>query len=85
MNLIQAPISSLQVALLRIIKTGPNLSEKDIQKKYNSNIIFEERIRRLCQSEILFEKKSILEIKGKKILILLKFIKFFKTLHKVRL
>ena len=85
MNVIQAPISSLQVALLRIIEASPNLSEKDIQKKYNSNIVFDERIGRLCKSGILFEKKSILEIKGKKILILLKLIKFFKVLYKVRL
>jgi len=85
MNTIQVPISSLQVALLRIIEASPNLSEKDIQKKYNSNIVFDERIGRLCKSGILFEKKSILEIKGKKILILLKLIKFFKVLHKVRL
>ena len=75
----------MQFALLRIIETSPNLSEKDIQKKYNPNIVFDERIRRLCQSGILFEKKSILEIKDKKILILLKFIRFFKVLYKVRL
>ena len=85
MNTIQVPISSMQFALLRIIESSPNLSEKDIQKKYNPNIVFDERIRRLCQSGILFEKKSILEIKDKKILILLKFIRFFKVLYKVRL
>ncbi len=45
MCLIQTPISSLQLTILRIIYLNPGISRKEIIKKYNSKHIFEERIR----------------------------------------
>ncbi len=84
MNLIQVPISSLQVALLRMIGKNNNISLKNLLRKYNSNIIFEERIKRLTISGILTQDRSNLKIKNDRMLILLKFIKFFRKLHKIK-
>ena len=66
MCLIQAPISSLQLTLLRIIYLNPGISRKEILKKYNSKHIFEERIRRLESSNIIYKNKSSFFLKSNK-------------------
>ena len=58
MSLIQTPISSLQLTILRIIYLNPGISRKKIIKKYNSNNVFEERIKRLETSDIIYRDKS---------------------------
>ena len=55
MCLIQSPISSLQLTILRMIYLNPGIRKKEIFKKYNSNNIFEERIRRLESGGIIYK------------------------------
>ena len=50
MNLIQVPISSLQVKILRIIKKNNGLKESKIYNIYNANHIFEERFNTLLKN-----------------------------------
>ena len=71
--LIQTPISSLQLTILRIIYLNPGISRKEIIKKYNSKHIFEERIRRLEATNIIYRNKSSFFLKNKKILLYLNF------------
>ena len=73
-TLIQLPISSLQLTLLRIISLNPGISRKKIIKRYNSNHIFDERIKRLETTSIIYKNKSSLFLKNKKILLYLNFL-----------
>ena len=57
MNLMQIPVSALQLTILRIVYLNPGISKKEIIKKYNSNHIFEERVRRFKSSGIIDKNK----------------------------
>jgi len=85
MNLIQIPISSLQVKLLRIISKNNGLNEKKINLKYTPSNIFEERIKTFINNETIIKEKSILKLRSQKILIFYMFLKYFKALYNVRL
>ena len=84
MCLIQAPISSLQLTILRIIYLNPGISRKEIIKKYNSKHIFEERIRRLEATDIIYRNKSSFFLKNKKILLYLNFLLILKKLFNIK-
>ena len=84
MSLIQTPISSLQLTILRIIYSNPGISRKKIIKKYNSNHIFEERIKRLEATNIIYRNKSSFFLKNKKILLYLIFFSILKKLFNIR-
>ena len=85
MNLIQIPISSLQVKMLRIISKNNDLNEKKINLKYTPSNIFEERITTFINNETIIKEKSILKLRSKKILFFYVFFKYFKALYNVRL
>jgi len=82
--LIQTPISSLQLTLLRMIHLNPGISRKKIIKKYNSNNVFEERIKRLETSDIIYRDKSSLFLKNKKILLILNFCLILKKILNIK-
>jgi len=84
MSLIQLPISSLQLTILRMIDLNPGITKKKILKKYDSNRIFEERIKRLEATDIIYRKNSSYFLKDIKILIYLKFLLFFKRLFNIK-
>ena len=84
MCLIQTPISSLQLTLLRMIHLNPGISRKKIIKKYNSNNVFEERIKRLETSDIIYRDKSSLFLKNKKILLILNFFLILKKMFNIK-
>ena len=84
MCLIQAPISSLQLTLLRIIYSNPGISRKKIMNRYNSSHIFEERIRRLKATNIIYKNKSSLFLKNKKILWYLNFLLILKKMFNIK-
>jgi len=82
--LIQTPISSLQLTILRIIYLNPGISRKEIIKKYNSKHIFEERIRRLEATNIIYRNRSSFFLKNKKILLYLNFLLILKKLFNIK-
>ena len=84
MIIIQAPISSIQLTILRMIYLNPGISKKKIQKKINSGNIFEERIRRLQNTNIIYKKKSSFFLKNKKILLYLNFTLLLKKIFSVK-
>ena len=84
MSLIQTSISSLQLTILRMIYSNPGISRKKIIKKYNSNHIFEERIKRLEATNIIYRNKSSFFLKNKKILLYLIFFSILKKLFNIR-
>ena len=84
MSIIQLPISSLQLTIFRMIYLNPGISRKKIIKKYNSNRIFEERIRRLEVSNIIYKNKSTFFLKNKKILLYLNFYLILKKIFNVK-
>ena len=84
MCLIQTPISSLQLTILRIIYLNPGISRKEIIKKYNSKHIFEGRIRRLEATDIIYRNKSSFFLKNKKILLYLNFLLILKKLFNIK-
>ena len=82
--LIQTPISSLQLTLLRMIHLNPGISRKKIIKRYNSNHIFDERIKRLETTNIIHKNKSSLFLKNKKILLYLNFLLILRKIFNIR-
>ena len=84
MCLVQAPISSLQLTLLRIIRSNPGINKKKIIKKYNSHHIFEERIKRLESTDIIYKKNSSFFLKNKKILLYLNFLFILKKMFNIK-
>jgi len=84
MNLIQASVSSLQLAILRIVYKRPGITKREIIKKYNPNRIFEERIKRLESGGIIAKKKSLYYLKNKKILLVLNFFLILKKIFNVK-
>jgi len=85
MNLIQVPISSLQVKLLRMVSKNKGIKEKKINSLYDSNRIFEERLKTFVNNGTVKKKNSLIKLNSKKILIFYVFFKFVKALHNVRL
>ena len=83
-TLIQMPISSLQLTLLRIIRLNPGISRKKIIKRYNSNHVFDERIKRLEATNIIYKNKSSLFLKNKKILLYLNFLLILRKIFNIR-
>ena len=83
-TLIQLPISSLQLTLLRIICLNPGISRKKIIKRYNSNHIFNERIKRLEATNIIYKNKSSLFLKNKKILLYLNFLLILRKIFNIK-
>ena len=83
-TLIQLPISSLQLTLLRIIYLNPGISRKKIIKRYNSNHIFDERIKRLETTNIIHKNKSSLFLKNNKILLYLNFLLILRKIFNIR-
>ena len=84
MNLIQASVSSLQLAILRIVYKKPGITKKEIIKKYNSNSVFEERIKRLESGGIIYKNKFSYYLKNKKILLVLNFFLILKKIFNVK-
>ena len=84
MSLIQLVISSLQLTILRIVDLNPGITKKKILKKYNSNRIFEERIKRLEDTDIIYKKKSAYFVQDIKILTYLKFLTFLRRLFNIK-
>jgi len=83
-TLIQMPISSLQLTLLRLIRLDPGISRKKIIKRYNSNHIFNERIKRLEAMNIIYKNKSSLFLKNKKILLYLNFLLILRKIFNIK-
>ncbi len=83
-TLIQLPISSLQLTLLRIISLNPGISRKKIIKRYNSNHVFNERIKRLEATNIIYKNKSSFFLKNKKILLYLNFLLILKKIFNIK-
>jgi len=83
-TLIQMPISSLQLTLLRIICLNPGISRKKIIKRYNSNHVFDERIKRLEATNIIYKNRSSLFLKNKKILLYLNFLLILKKIFNIK-
>ena len=84
MSLIQLAISSLQLTILRMIDLNPGISKKEILKKYNSSHIFEERIKRLVNTDIIYKKNSSYFLKDVKILMYLKFLIILKKIFNIK-
>ena len=84
MCLIQTPISSLQLTILRMIYSNPGIGRKKIIKKYNSNHVFEERIKRLETTNIIYRNKSSFFLKNKKILWYLNFLLILKKIFNIK-
>ena len=84
MCLIQAPISSLQLTLLRLVRSNPGINKKKILKKYNSHHVFEERIKRLESSNIIYKNNSSFFLKSKKILLYLNFLFILKKIFNIK-
>lgn len=80
-NLIQLPISSLHVTLLRMIKKYPNIDKNQIQIKYNLKNIFDQRIKRLVKTNVIVKGNSKLKLKNNKFLIVLRLIGFVRKLY----
>ena len=85
MNLIQVPISSLQVKILRIIKKNNGLKESKIYNIYNAKHIFEERFNTLLKNKTIKKDKSLIRINNKKILFFYYLIKYIKIIHNIKL
>ena len=81
-NLIQACVSSIQLTILKIVYLNPGISKKDIIKKYNSNHLFEQRLKRLQSGGIIGKKKNLFFIKNIKILLVLNFSLTLKKIFK---
>lgn len=84
-NLIQLPISSLHVSLIRMIKKYPNINKNQIQIKFNLKNIFDQRIKRLIKTNIITKKKSTLKLKNDKFLIALNLINLIRRLYGFRM
>ena len=84
MNLIQIPVSALQLTILRIVYLNPGISKKEIIKKYNSDHIFEEKIRRLKSSGIIDKNKTSYFLKNRKILLILNSFLILKKIFNVK-
>ena len=85
MNLIQVPISSLQVKILRIIKKNNGLKESKIFNIYNANHIFEERFNTLLKNKTIKKEKLLIRINNKRILLFYYLIKYIKIIHNIKL
>ena len=85
MNLIQVPISSLQVKILRIIKKNNGLKESKVYNIYNANHIFEERFNTLIKNKTIKKDKALIRINNKKILLFYYLIKYIKIIHNIKL
>ena len=84
MSLIQLPISSLQLTILRMIDLNPGITKKEILKKYNPNRIFEERIKRLEATDVICRKNSLYFLKDIKILLYLKLLLSLKKIFNIK-
>ena len=84
MSLVQLPISSLQLTILRMINLNPGIKKKKILKKYNPSLIFDERIKRLISTDIICKKNSSYFLSDIKILIYLKIITLLKKLFGIK-
>ena len=80
-NLIQLPISSLHITLLRMIKKSPYIHKNQIQIKLNLKNIFDQRIKRLEKTNVIIKKKSKLKLKNNKFLIALHLISLIRRLY----
>ena len=58
MNIVQVPISSIQLTILRIVYLNPKITKRQIIQKYNASQIFEERLARLKAGDIIYKNKS---------------------------
>ena len=83
-NLIQASVSSLQLAILRVVYLNPGISKKKIISKYSSSHVFAERIKRLVSGGIIYKKKSLFFLKSKKILLVLNFFLILKKIFNIK-
>ena len=67
-----------------MIHLNPEISRKKIIKKYNSNHVFEERIKRLEATNIIYRNKSSFFLKNKKILWYLNFLLILKKMFNIK-
>ena len=86
MNLIQIPISSLQVKLLRIVEKRKFVELKNLKKIYNFNQIFNERFRTFLNNRtISIDSKNLIKLNNKKIILFYIIFKYIKLIYNVRL
>jgi hypothetical protein len=69
-NILNLPISSIQINILRLIKKN-NISEKKLFKIYNDEKIFDIRYRRLIKNNVFTYKKNKFKIKNKFLIFIL--------------
>tara|TARA_B100000029_G_C17506111_1_gene934490 strand:- start:334 stop:828 length:495 start_codon:yes stop_codon:yes gene_type:complete len=79
-NLIQLPVSSIQINMLKIINKYKSIDVQDLKKKYNNNIIFNLRYKRLKQGNFIQVNKKKINLSGKFLLIILNIFLFLRLI-----
>ncbi len=79
-NLIQLPVSSIQINMLKIINKYKSIDVQDLKKKYNNNIIFNLRYKRLKQGNFIQENKKKINLSSKFLLIILNIFLFLRLI-----
>ena len=77
LNLIQLPVSSIQINILRIINKK-KITQIQLQKKYNDHKIFNLRFKRLLESNVFDYKNDKFLIKSKFVLLVLNIFLFLQ-------
>jgi hypothetical protein len=77
--MIQLPVSSIQLNILRIIKKK-KVNYNNFFKYYSDSNIFEIRLKRLIKSKVILFKKKKLFINKKNILLILNFFLFLRKI-----
>ena len=78
-NILNLPVSSIQINILRLIKKK-RISEKKLFKIYNDKKIFNIRYKRLIKNNVFSYKKNKFEIKNKFLVFILKIFLFLRKI-----
>lgn len=81
LNIIQLPVSSIQINILRILDKK-SMSQKKLLTQYNDSKIFDIRLMRLSKSNIIKYKKNKFIIKSSFIIFILNFFLFLRKITK---
>ena len=79
LNLIQLPVSSIQINILRIINKK-KITQIQLQKKYNDHKIFNLRFERLLESNVFDYKNGKFLIKSKFVILVLNIFLFLQKI-----
>ena len=79
LNLIQLPVSSIQINILRIINKK-KITQIQLQKKYNDHKIFNLRFKRLLESNVFDYKNGKFLIKSKFVTLVLNIFLFLQKI-----